>query len=59
MLKKMTQSQSRPKKKNRRKLACATARYFRELNESAVKDENLLTARLRLTKRIYAEIDRS
>jgi hypothetical protein len=53
------QSQSPRVKKNRRKLARATARYFRELDERAVKDENLLAARLRLTKRIYAEIDRS
>jgi hypothetical protein len=55
----MTQPQSRPKKKNRRKLARATARYFRELDESAVKDENLLAERLRLTKRNSEEIDRS
>jgi hypothetical protein len=57
--KKMTPSQSRRKKKNRRRLARATARYFRELDESAVKDEKLLAARFRLTKRISQEIDRS
>lgn len=55
----MTQSQSRHKKKNRRKLARATALYFRELNERAVKDENLLAARLRLTRRTIQDIDRS
>ena len=46
-------------KENRRKLARATARYFRELDESAVKDENLLAARLRLTRRTIQDIDRS
>jgi hypothetical protein len=55
----MTQSKSRPKKKNRRRLARATARYFRELEDSAVKNENLLAATLRLTKRTIQEIDRS
>ena len=55
----MTQAQSRPKNKNRRKLARATTRYFREIDENAVKDENLLAARLRLTTRIKEEIDRS
>jgi hypothetical protein len=50
---------SRGAKKNRRRLARSTARYFRELEDSAVKDENRLAARLRLTKRISQEIDRS
>jgi hypothetical protein len=57
--KKMTQSQPRRKKENRWKLARATARYFRERDEAAVKDENLLAASLRLTKRVIQEIDRS
>jgi hypothetical protein len=57
--KKMMQSQSRRKKKNRRKLARATARYFRKLDDEAVKEENQLAARLRLTKQIIREIDRS
>ena len=52
-------SQQDRAKKNRLKLASATARYFRELDESAVKDEKLLAASLRLTKRIYKGIDRS
>jgi hypothetical protein len=55
----MTQSQSRRKKKNCRGLARATARYFRQLDDEAVKDENLSAASLRLTKRIIQEIDQS
>jgi hypothetical protein len=38
----MAQSQSRCAKENRRRLARATARYFRELDEKAVEEENQL-----------------
>ncbi|MBZ5493361.1 MAG: hypothetical protein LAO76_20785 [Acidobacteriia bacterium] len=55
----MTQSQSRRKKKIRPKLAQATARYFRKLDEIAAKEENLLAASLRLTKPLIQDIDRS
>lgn len=55
----MTQSQSRRAKQNRRRLARATARYFSKLDDEAVKEENLLAARLHLTKRIIQEIDQS
>jgi hypothetical protein len=54
----MTQPQSRSAKTNRRKLARATARYFRELDDEAVKQEKRLVASLRLTKRIKQEIAR-
>jgi hypothetical protein len=50
---------SRGAKKNRRRLARATARYFRKLDDEAVKEENRSAARLRLTKRNSEEIDRS
>jgi hypothetical protein len=57
----MTRSQSRGAKANRRRLARATARYFRKLDEEAVKDEKQLAVSLRLarTQRIYQEIDQS
>jgi hypothetical protein len=48
----MTQSPSRLKKKNRRRLARATARYFCELDEAVLKEENRLVVSLCSKKRI-------